>query len=291
LHALIIAVALTLSGTAYAQTCNDFNECTNNDMCGPEGCMGSFEVGGSCDDFQECTINDRCQNDPILGGICRGDPAPAGTVCSGGCGECLAIVGGAVTCAGDPENSGQPCDLAFGGCLGACQFFEGGFTICLPDDCPDTDGNPCTDNCNFETGECEVNAPKSIPTCETCNQSNGECEPANLGASCDDFDLCTAQSRCEFNDDAGRTFCVEGEGTGPTPTTPGEPTPTVPPGECVGDCNDNGVVVVNELIIGVNIALDSAEVADCLAFDTNWSGGVEVNELVGGVNALLNGCA
>ena len=58
----------------------------------------------------------------------------------------------------------------------------------------------------------------------------------------------------------------------------------------MGDCNANGVVVVNELIIGVNIALDRASVSECSAFDINDNDAVEVNELISGVNALLRGC-
>ena len=32
---------------------------------------------------------------------------------------------------------------------------------------------------------------------------------------------------------------------------------------CVGDCNEDGQVLINELIIGVNIALDSQPVSAC----------------------------
>jgi hypothetical protein len=83
----------------------------------------------------------------------------------------------------------------------------------------------------------------------------------------------------------------------PTPTatgsiTPGgaTPTPTVPSTGCVGDCNSDSFVRVNELVVGVNIALDTAEVGDCASMDSNQSGGVEVNELVQAVNNLLGGC-
>jgi hypothetical protein len=80
----------------------------------------------------------------------------------------------------------------------------------------------------------------------------------------------------------------------PTPTVPigDTPTPTHTSGPipCVGDCDDNGVVVVNELVTGVNIALDRAEVSQCPDFDIDGSQTVSVNELVSGVNALLRGC-
>jgi hypothetical protein len=38
---------------------------------------------------------------------------------------------------------------------------------------------------------------------------------------------------------------------------PGTPTAPPPPGPCVGDCDDNGTVAINELITKVNIALGS----------------------------------
>ena len=60
---------------------------------------------------------------------------------------------------------------------------------------------------------------------------------------------------------------------------------------CVGDCNGNGEVVINELITGVNIAVGSARLDQCPTFDRNGSGEVEINELIQGVNAALNGCA
>ena len=78
----------------------------------------------------------------------------------------------------------------------------------------------------------------------------------------------------------------------PTVTIGNSPTPTATSGPiaCVGDCDENNVVVVNELVTGVNIALDRAEVTACPDFDVDDSGSVTVNELVSGVNALLRGC-
>ncbi len=59
---------------------------------------------------------------------------------------------------------------------------------------------------------------------------------------------------------------------------------------CVGDCNGDGMVAINELIIGVNIALGSAPVTACPSFDVNGDGMVTINELILGVNNALNGC-
>ena len=64
----------------------------------------------------------------------------------------------------------------------------------------------------------------------------------------------------------------------------------VPSGACVGDCNGDHRVAVNELIQMVNIALGAADVSTCLAGDPNADGDIAVNEIVAGVNNALNGC-
>jgi sugar lactone lactonase YvrE len=60
---------------------------------------------------------------------------------------------------------------------------------------------------------------------------------------------------------------------------------------CPGDCNGDRLVSVDELILGVNIALGSAALSDCPAFDQVVTDGVvDVSELVTCVNAALDGC-
>src|SRR4029453_5153746 len=46
-----------------------------------------------------------------------------------------------------------------------------------------------------------------------------------------------------------------------------------------GDCNGNGVVSVDELVLGVNISLGLRPISDCLAFDTDFNGRVSIDEL------------
>lgn len=70
--------------------------------------------------------------------------------------------------------------------------------------------------------------------------------------------------------------------------TPNLPTPTV--GRCVGDCDHNGKVAVNELVRGVNIALSTASLEGCPEFDCNGNGHVSVDCLVRAVNSALRGC-
>lgn len=73
-----------------------------------------------------------------------------------------------------------------------------------------------------------------------------------------------------------------------TATNSASNTPTRPP--CVGDCDGNHVVTVDELVRGVNIALDRQPLASCLAFNPDGGPSVTVNELILGVNNALRGC-
>ncbi len=59
---------------------------------------------------------------------------------------------------------------------------------------------------------------------------------------------------------------------------------------CVGDCDGNGSVAINELILAVNIALGNAAVEACTAADANGNGSVAINELIQAVNNALTGC-
>ncbi|MBX3026545.1 hypothetical protein KF840_16695 [bacterium] len=59
---------------------------------------------------------------------------------------------------------------------------------------------------------------------------------------------------------------------------------------CVGDCDGDDRVAINELILGVGVALGSESVAACPALDANGDGVVAISELVTGVNNALDGC-
>ena len=78
---------------------------------------------------------------------------------------------------------------------------------------------------------------------------------------------------------------VVNEGTQIRPVLNGEATSS-----CAGDCNGDGAVRIGELIIGVNIALDRAEVDSCAAMDTNRDGAIRIGELIAAVNSALDGC-
>ncbi|MBI3782281.1 MAG: hypothetical protein HY270_02655 [Deltaproteobacteria bacterium] len=56
---------------------------------------------------------------------------------------------------------------------------------------------------------------------------------------------------------------------------------------CVGDCNGDGSVTIDELITGVNIALDNLTTDACGNFDSNGDGAVTIDELIQGVTVAL----
>jgi len=82
--------------------------------------------------------------------------------------------------------------------------------------------------------------------------------------------------------------------TSPTPTVTAAtrtPTSTRPAGEaCAGDCDDSGAVAIDELILGVNIALGITSADQCPALDTDASDTVTINELVDAVDGALRDC-
>lgn len=99
---------------------------------------------------------------------------------------------------------------------------------------------------------------------------NGAVDP---GETCDDGNLIDG-------DGCSATCMIEGA----------TPTPSPTPGPCTGDCDGNGVVTVDELLIGVNIALGSATLGACPAFDLDGNGAVSVDDIIAAVDRALNGC-
>ncbi|MBI3782337.1 MAG: hypothetical protein HY270_02935 [Deltaproteobacteria bacterium] len=59
---------------------------------------------------------------------------------------------------------------------------------------------------------------------------------------------------------------------------------------CTGDCNNDGLVTVDELVLGVNIALGNALLSDCAAMDGNGDGEVTVDELIVAVSMAISSC-
>jgi hypothetical protein len=77
----------------------------------------------------------------------------------------------------------------------------------------------------------------------------------------------------------------------PTETPTSEPTATDTPSlECVCDCNEDGIVTIDELVRCVERGLELIQPGDCPRADPNRNGKVEAHELVRGVDHFLNSC-
>jgi hypothetical protein len=113
-------------------------------------------------------------------------------------------------------------------------------------------GNPCVDPAQCQSAQCTDGA-------------------------CCDVAVCAAGQSCNVPGHAGQCNPV------PTPTPGGC-------GSCVGDCNGNCVVTVDELIIMVNIALDDNGTGRCVAGDVSGDGHITINEIIAAVNNALLEC-
>jgi hypothetical protein len=69
-----------------------------------------------------------------------------------------------------------------------------------------------------------------------------------------------------------------------------KPTATVPPAQCIGDCNGDLRVTVDELVRGTRIALGALPLTACQPLDRNGDGAVSIPELVTAVNRSLGAC-
>lgn len=71
-----------------------------------------------------------------------------------------------------------------------------------------------------------------------------------------------------------------------------QPTPT-PPRDCTAckvDCNCDGRVSIDEIILGINMALELRNIVECPSLDIDASREVTVDELVFSVLAAINDC-
>ncbi len=112
-----------------------------------------------------------------------------------------------------------------------------------------------------------------------CEQDNGTPAKPEFAANLSIGDQSAIDQTANEAEDRSRIKCNSGKVT----------IGGLPPA-CTGDCNYNGIVAINELIVGVNIALGNANVSTCTAMDANGDGTVAINELIQAVNNALNGC-
>jgi hypothetical protein len=76
----------------------------------------------------------------------------------------------------------------------------------------------------------------------------------------------------------------------PTDTATLTPSPSPTP-RCPGDCNGDGSVAIDEIVLAVAIASSGGSTAPCPAVDANADERITVDELTRAVNSALHGCA
>lgn len=196
------------SNAANGKVCNDYNECTINDVCTAGVCGGTSILNGfACSDNNTCTYNDKC-----TGGVCVGTPQPVGHSCAS-TDQCRedGVCGTANTCTiGQYKPVNSPCTNAANdicmiskcSTLGVCNNIEisnattcnigSDITLCynfscasglcvfssvVPSASPCDDGNPCT-------------------VSDVCNLSILKCVGTPLSGSCNDGNSCTTGDLC-----------------------------------------------------------------------------------------------
>ncbi len=111
-----------------------------------------------------------------------------------------------------------------------------------------------------------------------CEQDNGDPARPEFTADLSIGDQSAIDQTANRDQDRSRITCDSGTAT------------IIEGGTCVGDCNGDGQVAINELIQGVNISLGTLDVSVCEAMDENRDGQVSINELIRAVNNALGGC-
>jgi hypothetical protein len=218
---------------------------------------------------------------------------------------------------------GQPCAsleaCPNGACVVAQGVCDGGDYDGFDCDCP---GSTCVDTpaCSFDpqagtcgggilAGECcdvEFNCVDGSPcsgTQKVCLEGevlkglaclrDAHCDGSPCvatGKLCGDGFACVDDSNCI-------TGTCEAGSVVPTPTpppsatvSPTASTPTPGPSACIGDCDGDGEVTVDNLLVMVNISLGTTPANVCPAGDANGDGEITVDEIIAGVNSLLTGC-
>jgi hypothetical protein len=123
----------------------------------------------------------------------------------------------------------------------------------------------------------------------TGHQANGDGLSPAISADGSYVAFISTANNLVFGDNnaAADVFVSTANTPTPTPTRTRTPTPTPTPRSCIGDCNGDGQVTINEILTLVNIALDNG--GSCT--DGAPSGAdVDVALMLRAVNNALNGC-
>lgn len=145
--------------------------------------------------------------------------------------------------------------------------------------------------CDATTGGCRTSHPSPTPTATVSPlEGSGCCDLSATSDGClpiagtSDLSLCASLHGQPVQD----SFCDQSNNTCVSTTVP---TPTIGAGSCTGDCDGNVSVTVDEILRSVNIALGVVELAECPNADSNDDRMVSVDEIVIGVTMAIGQCS
>jgi hypothetical protein len=127
-------------------------------------------------------------------------------------------------------------------------------------------------------------ATQTLALCTAAGEPTG-CTAASPAIDAGDQSVCAA---APVNNRDQRRFVRPGSGHAQCSIGAFEADASEPPA-CTGDCDGDGMVAINELILGVNIALGAQPVGACPVF-ANSQEMVDIAQLIKGVGNALSGC-
>ncbi len=138
-----------------------------------------------------------------------------------------------------------------------------------------------------ESGElCVLHSPTPSPTPTATKPSPTPSQTATKTPGASDCCQCTEFCAAPIAGTCGGCSVVYGAScAGGVQCVSRTPTTT----RCVGDCNGDGHVTVDEIVTMVNLALNGG-ISGCPAGDANGDGQITVDEIVRAVSNALNGC-
>jgi hypothetical protein len=276
----VTSVAAVVSGvcTTTGKPCASDLSCNGGTCFVPPG--GCVELSGrSCNSAPSCSDDGRACTTPAdcEGGECvpSRDCRP-GEFCAPTPGEpnrptCQRLLGGA--CRSDADctehgfstkcnDSGQTIQR-----LVAPLAAPGGSGLILPSARGRCSGDPDRD--------CFVDA-----DCAAGSTCGGDLIVAAASDS-DDDEISDPFDNCPFD---ANTDQADADGDGAGDACDAVPLP------CSGDCNQDGVVAVAELVQAVRVALGTADLARCPPADADRDGATAIDELIRAVGSALQGC-
>jgi Tol biopolymer transport system component len=311
-HGLVAGELTTIGALSLGICSDDGSACTEDPDCVRGAC---FLPPGRCvfDTFEECDPRDResCDTGLYCGatedleiGTCREARGPCSTDLDCMYPETCETGGASYQRLMDPLagpsagevfiGSGRCVERIVAGCGDPCdaQHACGGILACAQSDggdggqCACPTGYVCNQGLYCERDHKTCTRSEDCPTGTFCRADVvvATARDSDEDELADPFDNCPEVANPDQSDGDG-----DGVGDGCDAGVP-PPTPTMEPEPCAGDCDRDGTVTVDELVLGVAIALGDAALEQCAMLDRDGDAGVTVDEVVAAVHIALEGC-